>query len=262
MSVLTSLWSQRHTLLQFVRVSILAEYKRSFLGVIHVFIVPLIGMAIWLLLRYAGILNTGETEIPYPLFLLIGNTLWESFSHTIQTISKTFTVYGKTVSQIRIPVEVLFMERFIYANVGYVISGVLILVILLVCGVSLHPFALLLPLLLIPFYMLALLLGILFSIFSIVTTDLSTYLQYILRIIFFITPVIYAEDAIAGVMHTIVHANPITYLLVSIRMLLLNGHLYHPEITLPIIGVVVLLTIYVLNRIRSIFPTLIEKLYV
>jgi len=262
MSKSTSIWSQRYTLAQFVRVSIMAEYKRSFLGFAHVLITPILGMIIWLLLRYAGILNVGETDIPYPLFLLIGNTLWESFNHTIITMSKTFTVYGKTISQIRIPVETLYLERFIYANVGYLISFILIIAVLLFYGVSIHPWAIALPILLIPFYALAMLIGILFSVFQIVTTDLSTYLQYFLRILFFITPVIYAEDAVSEWMNTIIHYNPISYFIVSLRNLLLEGTLYCPQITITLSVVVVALFVFVLLRVRKIFPTLIEKLYI
>jgi len=262
MSKSTSIWSQRYTLAQFVRVSIMAEYKRSFLGFAHVLITPILGMVIWLLLRYAGILNVGETDIPYPLFLLIGNTLWESFNHTIITMSKTFTVYGKTISQIRIPVETLYLERFIYANVGYLVSFILILVILLFYGVSIHPYAIFIPFLLIPFYALAMLIGILFSVFQIVTTDLSTYLQYFLRILFFITPVIYSEETVSEWMSTIIHYNPMTYFIVSLRNLLLEGTIYYPVITLSLSAVSIVLFLFVLFRVRRIFPTLIEKLYI
>ena len=46
----------------------LSIYKQSFIGIFWVFIIPLVGLATFMILKSSGVFNVGEIDIPYPLY--------------------------------------------------------------------------------------------------------------------------------------------------------------------------------------------------
>ncbi len=240
----------------------LAQYKKSFIGIFNLLFFPVIGMFIWYSVQKVGLINTGEMDIPYPFFVLLSNSIWEMFSNIIVNVGKTFGMYGRAINQIKIPVEVLYSERLLFSLSNDMISIFLVLIAMILFGVKMSWMALLFPLVLLPLIGLALIFGILLSLFQVVTVDISNYFSYFLRILFFMTPVIYSEKTSSVLLDTIIHYNPVTYLLVSVRNLILHGQLYNEMIYGVIAIVVVLFGLLLFGRVKKAFPYLIEKLYV
>ena len=62
----------------FVR-NISAMYRQSILGYVWAFLPPLATSFTFIFLNGSGIFQMGETSIPYPAYVLIGTTLWQTF---------------------------------------------------------------------------------------------------------------------------------------------------------------------------------------
>ncbi len=262
MDILKNIYQYRATIGQLLKVSLLAQYKKSFIGVVNLVFYPLVGMLIWYSVQKAGIINTGEIDIPYPFFILLSNSIWEMFSNIILNVGKTFSIYGRAINQIKIPIEVLYSERLLFSLSNDFISLCIVLVVMLLFGIKISWWALLFPFILLPLAALALLIGVLLSLFQVVTVDVSNYFSYFLRILFFMTPVIYSEKITSPLLEKIIQYNPLSYLLVSVRNTILYGEFYNLKIY-TIIALVVFLFIAVLfGRVKKAYPYLIEKLYV
>ena len=50
----------------------LAKYKQTVLGILWAIIMPLLMVGTFVFLNRAGVINIGKTEIPYPVFALLG----------------------------------------------------------------------------------------------------------------------------------------------------------------------------------------------
>ena len=68
-----------------------AQYRQSLLGILWVFITPLATAGIFIMLKRQAILNVDETGMPYPVFALIGTTLWQTFVESINAPLKSLT---------------------------------------------------------------------------------------------------------------------------------------------------------------------------
>ncbi len=262
MNIIKSIYHYRSTIAQLLRVSLLAQYKKSFIGIFNLIFYPLIGMLIWYSVQKVGLINTGDIDIPYPFFVLLSNSIWEMFSNIILNIGKTFSLYGRAINQIKIPIEVLYTERLLFSITNDFISVALVILIMLLFGIKLSGWFFLFPIVLLPLIGLALILGIILSLFQVVTVDISNYFTYFLRILFFMTPVIYSEKTASLLLDKIITYNPVSYLLVSVRNIILYGELYQYKIYFLIATIVVLIGLILFGRVKKAFPYLIEKLYV
>jgi lipopolysaccharide transport system permease protein len=52
--------------------------KKSFMGMTWLFIAPVLGIFSWIFLRQTGVLRPGDLDLPYPLYVLVGSTMWGS----------------------------------------------------------------------------------------------------------------------------------------------------------------------------------------
>lgn len=63
----------------FVR-DFLAKYKQTVLGVLWAIIMPLLMVGTFVFLSRTGVLNIGKTDVPYPIFVLVGLSIWQLFA--------------------------------------------------------------------------------------------------------------------------------------------------------------------------------------
>lgn len=63
----------------FVR-DFLAKYKQTVLGVLWAIIMPLLMIGTFVFLNRTGVLNIGKTDVPYPIFALVGLSIWQLFA--------------------------------------------------------------------------------------------------------------------------------------------------------------------------------------
>ena len=59
------------------------RYKQSLLGFFWVIVPPLIMVGTFVVINRAGILNVGEMNVPYPVYVLIGTALWQVFTGSL-----------------------------------------------------------------------------------------------------------------------------------------------------------------------------------
>lgn len=70
-----------------------AQYRKTALGLLWAFTLPLAHTATWIFLNSSDIVNIKETTLPYPAYVFTGTMLWAIFMDTItsplqQTVNK------------------------------------------------------------------------------------------------------------------------------------------------------------------------------
>ena len=55
----------------------LAKHKQTILGVLWAIIMPLLMVGTFIFLNRTGVLNIGKTDVPYPVFALLGLSIWQ-----------------------------------------------------------------------------------------------------------------------------------------------------------------------------------------
>lgn len=213
---------------QLVRISFIGEFKRSFFGLLWLFILPLIAVVAWVLLHGAGVVEPGATNIPYPAFVLLSTSIWGFFADIAKSSSRILNERSNMIIMTRFPHEVLVAERIVVHLIRFIIPFLINIGVLLFFGVRFTWLSLLFPLTLLPLLMLGLAIGLIVSLLRVVAFDLATLFDQGINFLMFLTPVVYAPEINISWLSKIIHYNPLTYLIGFSRDVLTQGTFYEP----------------------------------
>lgn len=210
----------------FVR-DIQSQYRSSFLGTLWAIVPAVITAAGLAFASNAGVINVGETDIPYPAFVMLGTILWQTFLDAFNGPEKAIKASRSVLAQVKFP-----HEAIILAQLGQVLFNLLLKLALLVILFVVFSVAVSWKILLAPFAFVSLILlgtgiGLLLVPINHLVQDISRAMEVILLVWFFLTPVIYPVPDKA-VIATLVRLNPVTPLLVTARELMTTGNISEP----------------------------------
>ena len=219
----------RFLISQLVRVDILAGYKKSFIGILWMVIYPILSVVVWIILNSAGIIEPGESTIPYPAYVLLSTSIWGFFIGIYQTTSQIIVGGGRMMIMNKFPQEVLMINKIIVHLILFAIPFVVNIVVLLLYGVRLTWMSLLFPFSLFPLLLAGLAIGLVVSILRVVAVDLVSIIDEALKVLMFLTPIVYTPKLQISGLTTFIDWNPLTYLIGFSRDLLVSGTFYEVQ---------------------------------
>lgn len=224
-----NIWRSRFLIQQLFLRDFFAVYKKSFLGIAWILIAPLAGIVSWVFLQKAGMLNPGKLEVPYPVYVLVGTLSWDFFAGILTAASRTLSSGKALVMQVNYPHETLFVKEIAHFLSNFILKLLLVLTVVLMFGVSLKWQIIFLPLVCLPTVFLAGAIGLVLSLFSVITQDVMKMMGMGLKLLMWTTPIIYSGNTENEILRLINENNPLTYIVCSIRDIILYGKLYGPE---------------------------------
>ena len=229
-AVLKGLRTYRYLVWQLVVTSILGSYKKSFIGMAWMFILPILAVFVWILLQGAGIVQPGDTsEVPYPVYVLLSTSIWGFFLEGYRAVSQVMVGSGRLLVMKDFPPEVLVLSKVLEHLVNFLVPLLVNLTVLVAFGISFRTASLLFIPSLLPLLLLGVGFGMLIAIFRVVAVDLATMVDEAMKLVMFITPVVFTRDIGHGWLSRLVELNPLTYLIGFSRDLLTRGKLSEPE---------------------------------
>jgi len=242
----------------FVR-DISAQYRQSILGVFWAFVPPIITGLIFIVLQSRNLIDLGETDIPYPVFVLVGTILWQVFTESLNAPLKSLTSAIPMLGKINFPREALILSSFYTVLFNLSIKMIVVLAVLFVFRVPLTWGFLLAPIAILMLILLGMSIGLLLSPMGMLYLDISVALTVATQLLFFVTPVVYSPpttfpDSLIATL------NPISPLLIAARDLITKGVIENPNAfiiisILTIFGLFISLVIY-----RISMPIIIERI--
>jgi lipopolysaccharide transport system permease protein len=241
----------------FVR-NIRSRYRQTLLGYAWAIATPIATTSVFVFLQKTGYFTVGETQVPYPVFLLTGLILWQVFADAVHAPLRMVQQSYSILTKVNFPREAL-----IVAGVGEVLFTFLIRLGLILC--ALFWFDVRIPWTAVWFPFGALLviglgiaLGLLITPIAALYHDVGQALPFTLYLWMFLTPVIYPAP-VSWPGSTLVWLNPVSPLLDTTRAWLLSGAPHYLSAFFVVSGATVfaLLTGWLLYRLA--LPILIER---
>lgn len=236
-----------------------ARYRQSVLGIFWAFLPALLSGIVFIILQAKNVVNFGSFDIPYPVFAIIGTTLWQIFSESINAPLRAVQNGKSMLSKINFPREALIVSAFYEVLFSVAIKSVIILAVMVYFEMPLC-FGLLFS---IPAVLTLILLGFALGLFltplGMLYSDIGSALAIFLQFWFFVTPVVYSppESFPYSLISTL---NPVSPLLVGTRDLMTKGVLLDAPLFMMIsaCSVVGLLMAWVVYRVAM--PIIIERM--
>lgn len=200
-----------------------ARYRQSALGVLWAFLMPVVTVAMFLLMRNSGILSIPETGVPYPLYAITGLSIWGVFTAGVGASAGSLVNAGSMVVKINFPKISLVIAACIHCLVDFSIRLLLIGGLFFYYGIvpSVSTSALAF-LALIPLFGLTLGLGCMLSLVAVLIRDIGNIINLGFTGLLLVTPILYPlrEGSFLGRFN---YWNPLNYLINVPRDLLLQG---------------------------------------
>ena len=220
--------ASKELIFQLYKRDFLMQYKKSFLGLGWMIFGPIMGVVSWVLMDSAGVLSPGDVGVPYPVYVLFGTSIWGLFMSFFTSTSQTLQIAAGFIQQVNFHHEALVFKQGLQNLTNFGISLIINIVVMLSFGVMPTGFILLVPLFIIPIFFLAASAGLIVSILSTLTSDVSRIASFFLSLLMFITPVIYDSSEKVVWLQQCNLYNPLTYLITAPRDLILTGTMSNP----------------------------------
>ncbi len=172
----------------------------------------------------------------YTLFLITGLFPWQWFANSVSTAPMTFLGNASIIKKVNFPRNILPFAAVLQDMAHFLFSLPVIVVFMLFYGKSpglswLYGIPLLLAIQFLITYGMALIV----SSVNLFFRDLERLTGIALTLLFYFTPVVYAESMVPEKYRSLIYLNPLASLMINWRNLLLNGALDPRHLTVSIV---------------------------
>lgn len=228
---LQELWQYRDLLLLLVKRDVTTVYKQTILGPLWFFLQPVLTTIIFTIVfsKIAG-LPTGNT--PAVLFYLSGLIVWNFFSETLLSTSKTFTENAAVFGKVYFPRLIMPLAKTISGFLKFFIQlGLFLLVIAFFhvfkdLPLLLNETLFLVPLLFLLMALLGLGSGIILSSLTTKYRDLIFLITFGIQLLMYATPVIIPLAEVPLKYQWIMKLNPMTSMIETFRYAFLGAGIF------------------------------------
>lgn len=253
----SSLHAYRHLLARMVRKDFLVNYQQTILGPLWIFVQPLLTLFTYVLVFGKMIRIPTGSDVPPVLFYICGIVLWNFFNENFLITSRTFRENIQVFSKVYFPRIIIPFSVSVTQFLRFLIQLSLMFMIL-AWHVLFNDYHVqwnwklaVLPLAIagIAFYSMGI--GLVFSVLTAKYRDIINMVEVCIRLLFFVTPVVYPVSAIPQDMQWLTQLNPLTPFFEWFRLALIGkGEVSISSLTFSfIISILLLLwSIHLFNR--------------
>jgi len=210
----------------FVR-DVSAQFRQSLLGITWAFLPPLLTGLLFILLKSQQVIDFGPTEIPYPVFVLIGTIYWQVFVDALNTPLKSVTAARPMLVRIHFPREALILASLYLVVFNALLKLIVLVGVFVYFGIQPTLGLLLAPVAIALLILLGLAIGLALTPIGLLYTDVASGLLVATQLWFFATPIVYPPPTSLP-LSLLATWNPVSPLLSGARELTATGSLGDP----------------------------------
>jgi len=226
-------WLYRHLLARLVRRDFLLNYHQTVLGPVWMLFQPVATLVIYVLV-FGKIIGVSTGGLPPVLFYLSGIILWGFFSETFNGTAFTFTHNSYLFSKVYFPRLIIPLSVLTSQFLRFLVQFVFLLLVITYYYFAWHIplfgtfWVVFLPFIVLGVGLTAFSIGIIFSVITAKYRDLGNIVHLGVRLLMFVTPVIYPLSAIPANLRWIATLNPLLSFFEAFRYVLLGQGTFTP----------------------------------
>ncbi|MDH3660450.1 MAG: ABC transporter permease [Alphaproteobacteria bacterium] len=201
---------------QLAKRNIQARYRQTILGYAWA-ILPAFGATIaFVLMKSANLLNTGEPEVPYPVYAFIGALFWQLFATAVTSPMEVVQGNKGLLTKVQFPRESLLIAAGLLMLHDLLVKLACLPILALAFGAWPDADIVYLPLIVLVFLVFGGAIGILLAPCNLIFKDVAMLAKIILSLMILISPVGYVVPE-EGWLKDVLAYNPLTPLLDAVR---------------------------------------------
>jgi lipopolysaccharide transport system permease protein len=218
------LWSHRELIYVLARRDVAVRYKQSLVGAVWAVLQPLLLAGVFSL--FFGLLahiDSGRSDVPYPVFAVLGMVTWLFFTSAMLGVSSSTVSSAALLSKVYFPRLVIPIAALLSPVVDFSIALGVALVVTLAYGVVPPVQVVLLPLI-VPLILAVILgFGLWLAAAHVKYRDIGNLVGFVMLVGLFITPIVYPFSNIPEAYHALYSLNPMVGVMELMRWMVLPG---------------------------------------
>jgi lipopolysaccharide transport system permease protein len=219
---LAELWSYRNLMARFVRRDFLLSYQQTLLGPFWTLLQPILTVFIYVLV-FGKLVGISTGGVPPFLFYLTGTILWTFFNDVFTGTSLTFTsnadLFGKVYfPRLIVPLSIISAQFLrLLIQLGLLVITLIYFWVFKDMPFRINSWSLLLPLVLFNTACISMATGLIFSVVTAKYRDLVNVAALLVRMVMFVTPIIYPLSTVSEKNRWMIELNPLTAIFEAFR---------------------------------------------
>lgn len=210
------LFSSRELAWRLFRRDAKARYRNSILGYAWVFIPPLVAALPFVYLNSTGVVEMGDTAIPYAAYAMIGTAIWQTFVDALNSPLKSVSAARSMLTRINFPREAILLSALLQVGFAFLVRLLLLVGVFVVFAITPPVTALLFPLGILALILFGFMLGLALTPIGMLYGDIQQMLPIVTTFLMLLTPVLYPVPQ-SGIAAFVAALNPLTPLVVATR---------------------------------------------
>lgn len=243
--MLSTIWSNRNLVRQLLVREIQSRYRGSVLGLAWSFVTPLLMLSVYTLVfqyvfKARWNVGGGEPELNFAMMLFSGLILHGLLGEVLTRSPRLIVNNVNFVKKVVFPLEILSCVTLLSALFHFFIGFLLLLGFILIELHAIPLTALLLPVVLLPYFLLLLGFSWILAALGVYVRDIEHVMGTLVTLLLFTSPIFFSTDRLPQQIRNFMFLNPISLIVESSRKVLVHGQL--PDFqALLIYGLVALL---------------------
>jgi ABC-type polysaccharide/polyol phosphate export permease len=210
--VVSSLWRARDLVGYFALRDLRVRYKQAALGVLWVLLQPIASVALFTLV-FRRVANISSQGIPYPLFALVGMTVWLYFSAAVVRGSEVLVESPDLITKVSFPRIAAPVAAMLAPLADFAVSFVLVIILFGYYSVTPNWRLLATPIWLALVVLAALGVALWLSALNVKYRDVRHAMGPLVQLWLFASPVAYPSSLLSGWKELVIAVNPMTGLI-------------------------------------------------
>lgn len=236
-----------------------AQFRQSLLGYVWLFLPPVMTTAVWLFLNSQKVISVESPNMPYPLFVMIGSVVWQTFVKLLASPLQAFNAGKPVFMKLKVPPEAFIAAGTARAFFEFLVYALVLVPAFFVFQITPSWTIALLPLFLLALFTLGTALGLLLIPIGSLYGDIAQAIPILMGFLMYMAPVVYPPPK-SGLAAAIIEWNPMTPLLMGTRDALTAGA---TENLLPALVILIVSSLVVFTSligVRVVMPHLVARM--
>lgn len=166
---------------------------------------------------------------PYILWMIVGIMPWFYFSLVLSSSCTVFHRYAGVLKRMSFPLAVVPVISIMAQLMAHLLAMAVVIAVIYLSGYSVSLYTLQIPYFLLCGFVFLCGYSYAVSAITVVFRDFQKIMASVIRLLFYVTPIVWAQDKMSPQVRFIFQLNPLAYLVDGYRESLLYGHslLYH-----------------------------------
>ena len=230
LSLCKSLLQHRELILQMTKREVIGRYKGSIMGLAWSFFNPILMLTVYsfvfsVVFKARWGLGDEESKTHFAVVLFVGMIVHGLLAEVLNRAPGLILGNVNYVKKVVFPLEILPVISMGAALFHSIISLVVLLVAQVIVSGYLHWTVVLIPLVLLPLVILTLGLAWMLASLGVFIRDIGQTIGIVTTVMLFMAPVLFPLSAMPEKYHPLILANPLTFIIVQAREVLIFGHL-------------------------------------